>query len=136
MLYLGVIVWAFLLIRPLLSVLHRAFAVLHQHEDTDLIPLSAHLRKELTTARRILPWVFGDVGRTFLPIVIAQDAEGESGGGLGGWGLGFSFPKNDEIVAIGLESMANGVPLERDLGRGEIGWGCWKLSDLRHQHPR
>ena len=35
---------------------------------------------------------FGAVGSGALPLVVAQDAEGESAEGLGGWGLGVSFP--------------------------------------------
>ena len=83
--------------------------------------MSVAVKSELKAARKLLPLAYGDVGRKVLPIVVAQDAEGESNRGLGGWGLGIGFPDPAEIVDVAFSSLARGIPKEEVLALRNAG---------------
>ncbi|CAE8615559.1 unnamed protein product [Polarella glacialis] len=89
---LGLLVWAFLLKRPLLSIFFDIYGRVRSTEYKQWGWMIAGLRAELLAARRILPLCYADCHRLVLPFVMAQDAEGEGEGGLGGWGLGVAAP--------------------------------------------
>ena len=45
-----------------------------------------------------------------MPLVVAQDAEGESAEGLGGWGLGVSFPDFTQLLEVLSDALGRGLP--------------------------
>ena len=73
----------------------------------------------------VLIFCSGDVGRTVLPVVVAQDAEGESAGGLGGWGLGVAFPPQAEVVRLLMECIGRGVPRESEVSVSGVSVKRW-----------
>ena len=133
----GVLKWCFLFRRCLFSILHAVYDVLERYADGDIIPISRAVREELIVSRRLLPLSYGDTFRRVLPVVGAQDAEGESKGGLGGWGLGFAIPNAAEVVDLALTSMAQGVPKDAALesSRRGIEVRSKPLSDLAVPEP-
>ena len=50
--------------------------------------------------RALLPAMRADLYEGALPWVAAQDAEGESGHGLGGYGMGLAFPAKDDLIDL------------------------------------
>ena len=108
------------------------FDLFRVYHDTDSVWMSRAVRSELNSARKLLPLAYGDVGRRVLPVVVAQDAEGESNRGLGGWGLGVGFPPPQQIVSVALSSLGRGIPKEELLALRNAGveGGCHQLSDL------
>ncbi|CAE8600464.1 unnamed protein product [Polarella glacialis] len=100
---LGVLVWAFLLKRPSLSIFFKMYGWVRSTEYEQWGWMTAGLRAELLAARRVLPLCYADCHRLVLPFVMAQDAAGEGEGGLGGWGLGVAAPPPSEIVALALQ---------------------------------
>ena len=112
---IGVLNWAFLLRRPMLSIFHAVYYVLTHHEDYQIIPFCKEVRNELSCARRLLYLSYADLYRTVAPVVFAQDAEGSGELGHGGWGIGWARPPSSEVVALALRNLGKGVPRE-DLG--------------------
>jgi hypothetical protein len=113
---IGIIIWVFLLRRSLLCLIQVSFDIIRQYRDNDTtILLPAKLKYELINIRRVLPFVYGDVSRGVLPLVLAQDAEGVSESSLGGWGLGVSFPPTSEIVSVGMQCLSKSIPSHREL---------------------
>ena len=111
----GVLVWCFLLRRSLLSVFFATFQWIRDHDDERVLEPPLRVRRELRAARRLLPMAFGDLGLKVLPAVVAQDAEGESAEGLGGWGLGASFPPFEEVLQVLSEACGRGMPRASEL---------------------
>ena len=106
----GVTIWAFLLRRPLLATLYHVFDWLRAHPGDTWRRPPDRVRRELRAARRVLPLAFGSIGSGALPAVWAQDAEGASESGFGGWGVGIAFPPWKEILRLLGESMGRGLP--------------------------
>ena len=59
-----------------------------------------------------------------MPFVLAQDAEGESAGGLGGWGLGVSFPDFPKLLEVLSEALGRGLP-----GSWEMAVSCGSVRE-------
>ena len=106
----GVVNWAFLLRRPMFSILFRTHQLLCQCDYAEMVPMVGALRRELCAVRQLLPLCFADAYQCILPIVMAQDAEGTSSIGHGGWGLGWSCPDFKEVINLATLGMARGIP--------------------------
>lgn len=88
----GSFVSAFFLRRSLLAVLNNVFVVFKRRPGGEWVQMCGPLKRELVCARRLLPLARARMDRGVAPLVVAQDAEGESEVSLGGWGLGACFP--------------------------------------------
>ena len=112
---LGILVWCFLLCRNLLSIFFDSFRWVRDNDDERELEPPPKVRRELRTARRLLPLAFGDLGLRVLPAVAAQDAEGASETSLGGWGIGISFPPFEQVLQVLSEACGRGMPKASEL---------------------
>ena len=99
----------------MLSVFYDIFAWIGRHDSDTWARTPERVRAEVRAARRLLSLCFGDVTAGVLPVLFAQDAEGDSNRGLGGWGLGVGFPDEEGLLRVLSESIGRGVPRDMDL---------------------
>ena len=106
---------------------------LETYADGSVVKMSRAVRQELRAVRRILPLFYADTYRCVSPVVFAQDAEGESNHGLGGWGIGYAFPPPAEIVELAMRSIAHGLPDREQLAASNSarGEGSGPISDAK-----
>ena len=103
----GLLVWLFLVRRPLLSIFHSIFAFARR--PASLVTLWwPSARTELRAARDLLPLIFMDLRWRFLNCVICQDAQGPSRHSPGGVGLNFAVLPPEEIFSVGMSSEPGG----------------------------
>lgn len=108
----GVHQWGAQIRRALMSVTGHVHKWLRTFEDQKWGPLWPSVKSDIRAIRGFLPAVYCDLHAGALPWVACQDAEGESKQGLGGWGMGLCFPKQDELLDLVYRAPAKGLSVD------------------------
>ena len=128
----GVLTWAFLLRRPLLSILFDSYRFCRSFRG-QVRRLWKSVRHELRHARNMLAFAQVDVTRPVFPYVLCQDAQGASKRDAGGAGLVFGRPPQTEVLRAALSTEPGGRG--RIVGPEMVALGCDHLAGLPPASP-